>query len=107
MGDLVVAARSAFFALGFTRLGLVPDGGATWLVPRLIGLARARELALLGDGFPAEKAQAWGMIYKAVDDEIVTGRSLMLAARLSRGPKALASPANCFGKAPITVSRNS
>jgi len=90
MGDLVIAARSAFFALGFTRLGLVPDGGATWLVPRLIGLARARELALLGDRLPAEKAHAWGMIYKVVDDEIVLDEALVLATRLSRGPKALA-----------------
>ena len=90
MGDLVIAARSAFFALGFTRLGLVPDGGATWLLPRLIGLARARELALLGDRLPAEKAQAWGLIHKVVDDEIVIDEALMLALRLSRGPKALA-----------------
>jgi 2-(1,2-epoxy-1,2-dihydrophenyl)acetyl-CoA isomerase len=90
MGDLVIAARSAFFALGFTRLGLVPDGGATWLLPRLVGLARSRELALLGDRLPAEKAQAWGLIYKAVDDESLADEALMLALRLSRGPKALA-----------------
>jgi len=96
MGDLVIAARSAFFALGFTRLGLVPDGGATWLVPRLVGLARARELALLGDRLPAEKAQAWGLIYKAVDDEIVLDEALVLAARLAHGPKALALTRKLF-----------
>lgn len=96
MGDLVIAARSAFFALGFTRLGLVPDGGATWLVPRLIGLARARELALLGDRLPAEKAQAWGMIYKVADDEIVLDEALVLAARLAHGPKALALTRKLF-----------
>ena len=96
MGDLVVAARSAFFALGFTRLGLVPDGGATWLLPRLIGLARARELALLGERLPAEKAQAWGLIHKAVDDESLLDEALMLALRLSRGPKALAMTRKLF-----------
>lgn len=96
MGDLVVAARSAFFALGFTRLGLVPDGGATWLLPRLIGLARSRELALLGDRLPAEKAQAWGLIHKAVDDESVLDEALVLALRLSRGPKALALTRKLF-----------
>jgi 2-(1,2-epoxy-1,2-dihydrophenyl)acetyl-CoA isomerase len=96
MGDLVIAARSAFFALGFTRLGLVPDGGATWLLPRLIGLARSRELALLGDRLPAEKAQAWGLIYKAVDDESLADEALMLALRLSRGPKALAMTRKLF-----------
>ena len=96
MGDLVVAARSAFFALGFTRLGLVPDGGATWLLPRLIGLARSRELALLGDRLPAEKALAWGLIHKAVDDESVLDEALVLALRLSRGPKALALTRKLF-----------
>jgi 2-(1,2-epoxy-1,2-dihydrophenyl)acetyl-CoA isomerase len=96
MGDLVIAARSAFFALGFTRLGLVPDGGATWLLPRLIGLARARELALLGDRLSAEKAQSWGLIHKAVDDEIVMDEALILASRLSRGPRALALTRKLF-----------
>ena len=87
MGDLVIAARSAFFALGFTRLGLVPDGGATWLLPRLIGLARARELALLGDRLPAEKAQDWGLIHKAVDDEIVMDEALVLASAWRADPR--------------------
>ena len=96
MGDLVVAARSAFFALGFTRLGLVPDGGATWLLPRLIGLARARELALLGEHLPAEKAQQWGLIHKATDDDIVLDEALVLAGRLARGPKALALTRKLF-----------
>lgn len=96
MGDLVVAARSAFFALGFTRIGLVPDGGATWLLPRLIGMARARELALLGDRLPVEKAQAWGLIHKAVDDEMLMDEAFALALRLSRGPKALAMTRKLF-----------
>jgi 2-(1,2-epoxy-1,2-dihydrophenyl)acetyl-CoA isomerase len=96
MGDLVVAARSAFFALGFTRLGLVPDGGATWLLPRLIGLARTRELAFLGDRLPVEKAHAWGLIHKVVDDEAVLDEALMLAARLARGPSAIALTRKLF-----------
>jgi 2-(1,2-epoxy-1,2-dihydrophenyl)acetyl-CoA isomerase len=96
MGDLVIAARSAFLALGFTRLGLVPDGGSTWLLPRLVGLARARELALLGERLPAEKAQAWGLIYKVVDDEMVLDAALALATRLAEGPKALAFTRKLF-----------
>lgn len=96
MGDLVVAARSAFFALGFTRLGLVPDGGSTWLLPRLVGLARARELALLGERLPAEKAQEWGLIYKVVEDEMALDTALALATRLANGPKAIASTRRLF-----------
>jgi 2-(1,2-epoxy-1,2-dihydrophenyl)acetyl-CoA isomerase len=96
MGDLVIAARSAFLALGFTRLGLVPDGGSTWLLPRLVGLARARELALLGERLPVEKAQAWGLIHKAVDDEMVLDAALALATRLAEGPKAIAFTRKLF-----------
>lgn len=96
MGDLVVAARSAFLALGFTRLGLVPDGGSTWLLPRLVGLARARELALLGERLPAEKALAWGLIHKVVDDETVMDEAMALADSLSRGPKALSLTRRLF-----------
>jgi 2-(1,2-epoxy-1,2-dihydrophenyl)acetyl-CoA isomerase len=96
MGDLVVAARSAFFALGFTRLGLVPDGGATWLLPRLVGLSRARELAFLGERLPAEKAQAWGLIHKVVDGDTMMSEALALADRLSHGPAALALARKLF-----------
>jgi 2-(1,2-epoxy-1,2-dihydrophenyl)acetyl-CoA isomerase len=96
MGDLVVAARSAFFTLGFTRLGLVPDGGSTWLLPRLVGLARARELALLGERLTMEKALSWGLIYKMVDDEMALDTALALAARLAEGPKAIAFTRKLF-----------
>jgi 2-(1,2-epoxy-1,2-dihydrophenyl)acetyl-CoA isomerase len=96
MGDLVVAARGAFFALGFTRLGLVPDGGATWLLPRLVGMSRARELALLGERLPAEKAHAWGLIYKVIDDGAVMNEALALADRLSLGPAALSLTRRLF-----------
>jgi 2-(1,2-epoxy-1,2-dihydrophenyl)acetyl-CoA isomerase len=96
MGDLVIAARSAFLALGFTRLGLVPDGGSTWLLPRLVGLARAREMALLGERVPAEKALEWGLVYKVVDDETVLDTALALATRLAEGPKAIAFTRKLF-----------
>src|SRR5215469_9561151 len=67
MGDLTVAARGSYFLLSFTRIGLVPDGGLTFLLPRLVGLARARELALLAYPLPAEQALEWGLINQVVD----------------------------------------
>jgi len=66
--DLVVAARSASFVQAFAKLGLVPDSGGTWFLPRLIGPARALGLALLGEKLPAEQAAAWGLIWRCVDD---------------------------------------
>jgi 2-(1,2-epoxy-1,2-dihydrophenyl)acetyl-CoA isomerase len=84
--DLVVAARSAYFLLAFVNIGLVPDAGATWLLPRLVGRARAAELMMLGERLSAEKAESWGMINRVVaDDEVVT-QAQALAARLARGP---------------------
>ena len=101
MGDLVVAARSAFFALGFTRLGLVPDGGATWLLPRLVGLGRARELALLGERLPAEKAYAWGLIHKVVDDEAMMDEALRAGEpAVARAQGAGIDPQAVLGKQP-------
>ncbi|HVW73963.1 MAG TPA: enoyl-CoA hydratase-related protein [Rhizomicrobium sp.] len=89
MGDLTVAARSSYFLLSFTRIGLAPDGGATFLLPRLIGLARARELALLAEKLPAERALDWGLINRVVDDARVMDEALNLANRLAAGPAAL------------------
>src|SRR4051812_49481638 len=66
--DIVLAARSANFIQSFAKIGLVPDSGGTWNLPRLVGPARARALALTGEPLPAEKAEAWGLIWKAVDD---------------------------------------
>jgi 2-(1,2-epoxy-1,2-dihydrophenyl)acetyl-CoA isomerase len=86
MGDLVFAARSAYFLHSFTRIGLVPDGGSTWLLPRLIGLARAREMSLLSEKVPAEKAVAWGLINGVFDDETLLDDVLKIAARLADGP---------------------
>lgn len=89
MGDLIVAARSSYFLLSFTRIGLVPDGGMTFLLPRLIGLARAREMALLAEALPAERALDWGLINRVVDDAQLTDTALDLAQRLADGPAAL------------------
>jgi 2-(1,2-epoxy-1,2-dihydrophenyl)acetyl-CoA isomerase len=86
MGDLILAARSAYFLQAFVRIGLVPDGGSTWLLPRLIGLARARELSLLGEKLSAEKALDWGLINRVCDDEALMGQARALAERLAQGP---------------------
>jgi 2-(1,2-epoxy-1,2-dihydrophenyl)acetyl-CoA isomerase len=84
--DLVIAARSASFVQSFARLGLVPDSGGTWLLPRLAGSARAMGLALLGDKLSAEQAQEWGLIWKVVDDDALTAESVGIARQLAAGP---------------------
>jgi 2-(1,2-epoxy-1,2-dihydrophenyl)acetyl-CoA isomerase len=86
MGDLVLAARSAYFLQAFAKIGLIPDGGASWLLPRLIGLARARELSLLAEKLPAEKALEWGLINRVCDDGALQDEALALASRLAEGP---------------------
>jgi 2-(1,2-epoxy-1,2-dihydrophenyl)acetyl-CoA isomerase len=86
MGDLVLAARSAYFLQAFARIGLIPDGGASWLLPRLIGLARARELSLLAEQLPAEKALEWGLINRVCDDGALKDEAFALAGRLAEGP---------------------
>ena len=69
--DLVVAAKSAKFIQSFSAIGLIPDSGGTWILPRLVGQARALGLALTGDPLPAETAAQWGLIWKAVDDDAI------------------------------------
>ena len=86
MGDLVLAARSATFLQAFRRIGLVPDAGSTYLLPRLIGLARAMELSLLGEKLPAEKALEWGLINRVHDDADLMGAAKAMAAELASGP---------------------
>ncbi|RMF14495.1 MAG: 2-(1,2-epoxy-1,2-dihydrophenyl)acetyl-CoA isomerase [Alphaproteobacteria bacterium] len=86
--DIVLAARSAKFIEPFCNLGLVPDSGGTWVLPRLVGLARALGMALTGEPIPAETAEAWGMIWKAIDDESLGEEALSLARRLATGPTA-------------------
>jgi 2-(1,2-epoxy-1,2-dihydrophenyl)acetyl-CoA isomerase len=84
--DLVIAARSAAFVQAFARLGLVPDSGGTWSLPRLIGDARALGLALLGEKLPAERAAAWGMIWQCVDDAELAPTVDALARQLAAAP---------------------
>jgi len=96
MGDLILAARSSYFLLSFTRIGLAPDGGITWLLPRLIGLARAREMALLAEKLPAEKALEWGLVNGVADDAQLMDQALALARRLAEGPAALALTRTLF-----------
>jgi len=101
MGDMVVAARSAYFLQAFRRIGLVPDGGVTWLLPRLIGTARAKELSLLGEKLPAEQALAWGLINRVHDDDELLPAAKALAAELAAGPtRALASIRRLYWASP-------
>ncbi len=91
--DLVVACRSASFIQAFCRIGLVPDSGGTYFLPRLVGSARAMGLAMLGDRIPAEQAAAWGLIWKCVDDDqfvpAVDALLAQLAQSSTRGLAAL------------------
>jgi 2-(1,2-epoxy-1,2-dihydrophenyl)acetyl-CoA isomerase len=84
--DIVLAARSAVFVQAFIRIGLVPDSGGTFFLPRLVGDARARALAMLGDAIDAETAERWGMIWKTVEDSTLAGEAEALAVRLVRSP---------------------
>ncbi len=84
--DFVVAGESAYFLQAFVNIGLVPDGGASWMLPRLIGKARATEMMMLGEKIPAEKAESWGMVYKVVDDDELMDEATALAKRLAGGP---------------------
>jgi 2-(1,2-epoxy-1,2-dihydrophenyl)acetyl-CoA isomerase len=84
--DVVLAARSASFVQSFARLGLVPDSGGTWFLPRLVGPARAMGLALLAEPLPAEDAERWGLIWKAVDDAQLMSEALAVARKLAAGP---------------------
>ena len=84
--DIVVAAKSAKFIQSFAAIGLIPDSGGTWVLPRLVGQARALGLALTGEPLPAEKAEQWGLIWKAVDDEQLDEEVDALALRFAAGP---------------------
>jgi len=84
--DIVVAARSARFIQSFSAIGLIPDSGGTWMLPRLIGQARALALALTGEPLSAEKAEEWGMIWKCVDDEALDSEVDAIAHKLASLP---------------------
>jgi 2-(1,2-epoxy-1,2-dihydrophenyl)acetyl-CoA isomerase len=84
--DLVWAAESAVFGLAFVNIGLVPDGGSTFLVPVAAGKARALEMALLGDPIPAQRALEWGLVNRVVPDSDLMDEARGLAGRLATGP---------------------
>lgn len=89
MGDLIVAGESAYFLQAFRRIGLVPDGSATYQLPRMIGRARAMELMLLGEKLPAGKALEWGLINRCVPDDQVLATARTLALELANGPASI------------------
>jgi 2-(1,2-epoxy-1,2-dihydrophenyl)acetyl-CoA isomerase len=84
--DIVLAAKSAKFIQSFANIGLIPDSGGTWILPRLAGQARAMGLALTGEPLPAEKAEAWGLIWKCVDDDKLKAEVDALAAKFAAAP---------------------
>jgi 2-(1,2-epoxy-1,2-dihydrophenyl)acetyl-CoA isomerase len=84
--DIVLAARSARFIQAFAKIGVVPDAGGSWLLPRLVGAARARALALTAEPLAAEIAQAWGLIWKVFDDERLMPEAEALCVQLAAGP---------------------
>ena len=85
-GDIVIAARSASFIQSFAKIGLVPDSGGTWRLPHLVGAARARGLAMLGEPLGAEQAEQWGLIWKVFDDDALMREAHALCARLAEAP---------------------
>jgi 2-(1,2-epoxy-1,2-dihydrophenyl)acetyl-CoA isomerase len=86
LADLTIAARSAYFLQAFVNIGLIPDAGGTWALPRLAGPQRAMGMCLLGERLPAEKALQWGMIWDVVDDEQLMPTAIALAGKLANGP---------------------
>jgi len=85
-GDMIVAAGSANFIQVFSRIGLVPDLGSTWLLPRLIGRQRALELMMFNEPLSAERAKEWGLVREVVDDDALLSEAIKLAQRLAQGP---------------------
>ena len=86
LGDIVIAAKSASFIQAFVRIGLVPDCGGTYALPRLVGRARALGMALLGDTIDAETAAEWGLIWKVSEDDDLMADALLIAKKLASGP---------------------
>ena len=85
-GDFVLAGKSAYFLQAFVNIGLVPDGGSSWMLPRLVGKAQATRLMMLGEKIPAEEAERIGLIYKSVADEALMDEAKALAVKLAGGP---------------------
>ncbi len=91
IGDIVCASKSGYFLQAFARIGLVPDGGSTFVLPRLVGWGRAMELSLLAERLPAEKAYDWGLVNKLFEDNdaLIEG-AMGIAKQLANGPRSLA-----------------
>ncbi|MEY2943798.1 MAG: hypothetical protein RLY97_1812 [Pseudomonadota bacterium] len=85
-GDIVIAGRSAFFLQAFANVGLIPDGGSSWLLPRLIGRPRAMRMMMLAERIPAELAESWGLVSFLVDDEALMAQAGAIAQKLASGP---------------------
>lgn len=97
--DIVIAARSASFIQAFSKIGLIPDVGGTWLLPRLVGRANAMALAMLGDKLPAEQAERIGLIWRCVDDAALASETQAVAERLAALPvRALAATRRAMAK---------
>jgi 2-(1,2-epoxy-1,2-dihydrophenyl)acetyl-CoA isomerase len=88
VADIVLAARSARFQLAFARVALGPDSGVSWMLPRMVGQARAMGMALTADMIEAERAESWGLIWRAIDDDALASEADALARRLAAGPRA-------------------
>lgn len=84
--DFAIAAKSAYFLQAFVNIGLVPDGGASWMLARLVGKARAAQMMLLGEKISGEQAAEWGLVYKCVEDAALQAEARALAERLAKGP---------------------
>jgi 2-(1,2-epoxy-1,2-dihydrophenyl)acetyl-CoA isomerase len=84
--DIVIAARSAYFLQAFVNIGLIPDAGATWILPRLVGRARAMEMMMLGERIAADRALEWGLVSRVVDDSELASEAIAVAERLAEGP---------------------
>lgn len=90
MADIVCASKNAFFLQAFARIGLVPDGGSTFILPRLAGWGRAVELSMLAERLPAETAHQWGVVNRLFDDQTALMKGAMeVAQRLANGPKSI------------------
>ncbi|MFP3942946.1 MAG: enoyl-CoA hydratase/isomerase [Alphaproteobacteria bacterium] len=86
MGDMVLAAKSAYFLQAFRRIGLVPDAGSTYVLPRLVGWGRAMELAMMGERLPAETAHEWGLVNRLYEDDALPEEAVKLAEEVAHGP---------------------
>ncbi len=85
-GDIIIAAKSSYFLQAFVNIGLVPDVGSTWMLPRMIGRARATAMMMLGERVPAEQALEWGMVTRVVDDASLMDETMKVAKKLAAGP---------------------